>query len=382
MAQATSRIWLYLGGIFVLWGYLRQLGQIRHDWKIGGDAWEQADWLINLAAGPVRRGPLGEAFLRLSDLTGISPVALVIAVQIVLVSVLSLALLALILRQRQPGMALAVLTPGLCAVIWAVDPHTGLRKELIGLVAILLIVWPGARTARTLSSSLLMLAASWGHEIGVLLIPAWLMALWLLPPEMPRKTLCAIAGGVMLSGSCAAAYAVIHAQLADTAPLCAALISHAPLPNAFCTGAIGWLADPANGPAKVAIALRLSPNPWLVPAAALAAFCPLWLLWRATDARARLGIAFLIASAPIFLLYPVALDWGRWISLQTTLPTLLLLGLGARDRLPLIRPPGTALMWLCLGLTLAVGIRNPPEIRPFGLLYGGHHFPLAALATE
>lgn len=54
-------------------GSWRQLIVLYATWQSGGHAWLQGDWLINLAGGPVRRGPFGEALRVVADTTGLSP---------------------------------------------------------------------------------------------------------------------------------------------------------------------------------------------------------------------------------------------------------------------------------------------------------------------
>ncbi|MGD9918700.1 MAG: hypothetical protein AB7U46_11815 [Paenirhodobacter sp.] len=352
-----------------LWIQLRTLARAR---AMGGEMWLQGDWLINLAAGPIRRGPMGSAFLWLSDRLGLAPLDAVVIVQ----AVLSLALFGgtalLLRRQNSPASVLAVVSAGFFPLLWGVDPISGLRKELFGLLALLLLVWPatGPRRSGLIALSALLLAiGAVGHEALVLFFPAWLIALFLLRGDTPITVLVlsALLLGLALLG--AGGYALMHARLGDASPLCTAIRQRGPVSEHFCAGAIGWLADPENGPAKVRAALARNPALWSLPLAALAAIAPLARLWWLCGPRDRRGWALIAAGLPFTLLYPIGLDWGRWLALQVSVASLLWLGLGARGAL---RTRGLSarefVLWLALAL--CVGIAHGPVVIPFGFLHG------------
>ncbi|MBL4927524.1 hypothetical protein [Fuscibacter oryzae] len=360
-------IWLACGGLGLAW-----LGALQVLWRClaeGGQKWLQADWLINLAAGPVRRGPFGEALIRLAELSGLTPLAVVGLVQAVLVSALFLATLRLVAVQTRPAMVLAVLSPGFFAVLWSADALAGLRKEMIPLLALVLLALPRAGLGRLVVSAGLLAAGAWGHEVGVLMLPAWGIALLLFPPDCSRRAQGAVAAVTAAVVLWAAIYALRHAGVADTAPICDRILQLGPVHPAFCDGAIAWLGTSENGPGTLRRALDASHNLLLLPVAIGLAVAPLAHLCRLAKPDRHLLALILLAAAPPLLLYPLAIDWGRWVSLQVSTLAILLLGLGARGRFRPEPCPRPALMVLWLFLAVAAGLQAMTEVHPGALLF-------------
>lgn len=367
-AMIPGRYWLWLacGGLVLAW-----IGVLQVLWRclsLGGHKWLQADWLINLAAGPVRRGPFGEALIRLAELSGITPLTMVGVVQAVLVSALFLGTLRLVAVQTRPAIVLAVLSAGFFAVLWSADALSGLRKEVIPLLALVLLAAPGAGLLRLLVSAGLMAAGAWGHEVAVLMTPAWGVALLLLPPNCSRRAQAMVAAITAAVVLWAAVYAFRHASVTDTAAICTRITRIGPVHPVFCDGAIAWLGLGESGPATVRYALGVSHNLFLLPLAIALSFAPLVHLCCLGKADRWLLALLLLAAAPILLLYPIAIDWGRWVSLQVSTISILLLGLGAVDR---FRPdptprPATVALWLLLAL--GAGLQTMTEVQPGALV--------------
>jgi hypothetical protein len=360
-------IWLACAGLGLAW-----LGALQVLWRClseGGQKWLQADWLINLAAGPVRRGPFGEALIRLADQSGLTPLAVVGLVQAVLVSALFLASLRLVAVQTRPAMVLAVFSAGFFAVMWSADALAGLRKEMIPLLALVLLALPRAGLGRLVISASLLAAGAWGHEVGVLMLPAWGIALLLFPPNCSRRAQAAVAGVTVAVVLWAAIYALRHAGVADTAPICDRIRQLGPVHPAFCDGAIAWLALSQNGPGTLARALAASQTLYLLPVSVALAVAPLVHLCRLAKPDRRLLALILLAAAPMLLLYPLAIDWGRWVSLQVSTVGILLLGLGARGRFRPEPCPRPALMVLWLFLAVAAGLQAMTEVHPGALIF-------------
>lgn len=119
----------------------------------------------------------------------------------------------------------------------------------------------------------------------------------------------------------------------------------------------------AGDPALFRHAFEEARSPWLMPLAGLAAFAPPVWLWASAGRDRRLLGAMILSAAPVCLLYPVASDWGRWVSLQVSILSLLLLGLAAAGRFapPLPRRRVMAL-WLAVGLS--IGLQTMIDIWP------------------
>src|SRR5690606_27309956 len=93
-APAATLVLVHLLG----WG--AACGWLLLDAARGGHAWKQGDWLINAEAVAVRRGLFGSGLLRLSDLTGIGPLAMTVALQLLLLTAAAGLTLAAALRLR------------------------------------------------------------------------------------------------------------------------------------------------------------------------------------------------------------------------------------------------------------------------------------------
>jgi hypothetical protein len=298
----------------------------------GGDGWIHGDWLINLAGGPIRRGAFGSAILALSDTTGVAPLDIVMAMQVTLACALFLGTAYLLFLQTSAGMSLAVMSPGLFALVWTIAPMAAGRKELFGLLALLLLALPGGRAGRVILSALLLAPGGIGHEVNLLLFPAWVAFLFLFPRPVTATGQRAIIVALGSVVAAAAAYALIHARLATSDAICAALADRGLDPSRLCNGAIAWLSQPANGMASVGEALAKVENPGLLPLYWLGCALPLLRLWLSGSPPRIALVALAAGIGPIFLLYPIALDWGRWVAIQTTVTALILLGLGARGQ--------------------------------------------------
>jgi hypothetical protein len=352
--------WAWLGVALALLA-LSLMVQLHHmaDWYgRGGSPWAQADWLINLAAGPIRRGPFGEALLWLAGTSGIAVLDLLMGLQLGLTLALYGLTAVLLWRQPDPAAAaLAVFSAAFFAVLIGAAPSSGLRKELLALVALLLVAVPGGGLGRVVLSAALLAACAVGHELGVLFLPAWAIALALLRPEAlagwPGQ---AVLAALVLAVAAAAAYALRFPHLDDAAPVCAAIRAAGPVSAQFCDGAVAWMADPEGGSTRVREALAaVGAQLWPSLAGMAAAFGPLVMLARLTRAPRRIVLALVASTAPFLLLFPLGFDWGRWVALQYTVAAVLMLGLMAHG-LMLPATPGTGWLALWLVVAMATGI--------------------------
>ncbi len=354
----------------LLLGFGLQLQILWASFLAGGHVWLQGDWLISLASGPVRRGAFGELFLRISDALQISPLSLVIGVQTTLVLSIYLGVARLLWVQRRSVMALVLFTPGIFAILWGIDPISALRKEIIGLAALVWLAQPGGNTARLILTGVMVLVGGLGHEIMILMLPAWIVGVWLLHPHIFYRPIAwAVMGVVVFVASVELFYAVRNMRIEDAEPICAALTQRGLSQHALCGGAIAWLADPQNGTTKVWAAMQRSWTVWLLPVAWMIAAAPLWRIWNtSTSLRSNAGWLILIAIAPICLLYPVGLDWGRWFAVQVTIAAILMLGLGARNLLPKasVISPVERVLWLISSMSW--GLLHDPIVTTQGFL--------------
>lgn len=350
------------------------------DWQAGGDPWKQGDWLINLADGPVRRGLAGDALLRLGDLTGLGPLAPLMALQALLLLTLVAASWAVFrpLIAANPLWALLLLCPAFFPLFWAGEPSGSLRKELLVFTSLALIAASASRPALAplLQGLALALAAAGGfaHEVNVLLLPAILLAFALVRHHHGHAytSTALVAVPVVLAGVAALAYALAHAA-ATPATVCQPLLDRG-LPPSICTGAISWL-DRGNAHGSAIYNTIFTSNGlYSFPAAYLLALVPMALFIR-QHSRPRLTLALtLLTALPFAPLYYVAVDWGRWMSLHivslTFLCAILVLTGHIHPRRPLPLKP--------LLLLLALSLLWSPRATT-GIAKGG---PLAALLHE
>ncbi len=360
--------WLLVAAALVAAGLFRQIFILTAAHSVGGNAWMQGDWLINLAGGPVRRGLFGTAILGLADATGLSALDLVVAIQVGLSVLLFGGVILLLLKQPGPDMVLAVLSPGIFFIAWVIDPASTGRKELFGLLSLLMIAFPGGGAWRIGISAALIVIGAIGHEINVLIMPAWIAALFLFPrPEIDRwRGMIIAATGLPVALS--ALYAALNPQPESNLSICLALTERGLSRSNLCGGAIEWLALPDNGPASVATALSESATAALVPLAWLLFVVPVARLFLSIPLRRPVLLSLLAGVLPVLLLYPIALDWGRWIAIQTTIAAIFALGLGARGYFGAARRFPTLELLIWLACALAWGPRHLPGVTVEGFL--------------
>lgn len=339
------------------------LTQLYKDAALGGDSYRQGDWLINSAAGPVRRGMLGDGFVRISDLIGASPVSVVIAVQFLLVLVATLGLCGLIWRLGcSDALTLTVLSP-LVLLFWVNDPLGGLRKELIIYGALLITLWghhlsPGRLWPHILALCLFG-AGVIGHEgMGVTAPLFAVVLLWLGHPRLAVVPLM-IALGVVV-------WVMALPPLPAFEPACRALIQRGGTEE-LCQGAQRWLIL-GKGQA-VAITLRLLTE-WgyllWAPVALVLGFGPLAYLW----GRVLHSKAALLALLSFVPLFAVAFDWGRWLSMMGF--AVLFLGMaymiGSKRPAPAhIRVPAPV-FWGLVGLNVIWGMSHVEDLVTWGAI--------------
>lgn len=362
--------WLLAAGFLIAVGLVVQIKVLFQTWRLGGHEWIQGDWLISFAAGPVRRGAFGQALLVASDWLAVSPLDLLVGIQAILVGALYIGFSRLVLLQSRSSMALTVFSPGCFVLLWAIDPISSLRKEMIGLLALVLLAQPKGGNGRLALSGVLMIVGGLAHELTLLLVPAWLIAVWLLHRScMDSFTGKAIVALVTFAAAAEMAIVVHYRHVADAGPICDALAARGLSPAALCGGAIAWLSDPDNGWPKVWQALHRSWTVWLLPFGWTVAAAPLYRLWSTSKAvPGRAGLLILAAAAPIFLLYPMGLDWGRWFAIQFTACATLILGLSLSGQLIEVRRISSreCLVWLLLALPW--GLRHDPVVVAGGFL--------------
>ncbi|MGP6086945.1 hypothetical protein [Antarctobacter jejuensis] len=344
--------------------------RIGWDFATGGSAWRQGDWLINGTLVEVRRAFFGDTFIALHDLTGVPLLALVCGVQMVLIVGLCLTVHRL-LRILGPEIALSLaLSCGFFAVLWVAGHEGALRKELVGFTALALCALALVRRAAPLlvAGTGLLWLGFLGHEALVLLLPCYLLLLWLGRGQVAGWLLAALAVSSSIAAGLALHYALRFSEVPEAALVCRPLLERGMDPL-ICDGAIQWLEmDRAQGMREV----RKLLNPLAVGSFALAylvALMPLALiLWRSDHPRVGIAIGLGLAL-PFVPLYPVALDWGRWVGMHVFCGVVAM-GLAlALGRLRVAEPPGRWQRALWAAPLVIVPVTNSIGALPGGVVY-------------
>ncbi len=343
--------------------------------QMGGNAWQQGDWLINSHAVHVRRGLVGSAILLLSDLMGVHPVVTVLTCQLAITTSLLGLLLAVASRERETlPVWVVTAAPSFPLLFWTLDPGAGARKEILAYLALALLLFVAAfrRWPRTLSAlaCIVLAVGMLGHETNLLLMPPFLACLMLTGDEdlLGIRWRLLLGCVVVLVGLAALTYSALHPRVDHADLVCRPLLARQVDP-ALCEGPIAWL-DRGHEQAWTAISRKYdSSDVSLLLVAYVAVLCPLvWLHSHYAEARVLNG-GLALTGLPLLILYPIALDWGRWISCHVTSWSLLFLTMSTSRRLTLVRPTSShALMILVLAsATWKLPHTGAPEIG--GLLW-------------
>ncbi len=324
--------WVVLAIVFA---YLWQ------DYFLGGNAYKQGDWLINIEQAAVRRGLPGSTFIRLSDLLHIDLLLLVVLCQATLLALFAVYLFKVVRKiDHQPLFLLLLFSPAFTLLFWANDPQGSLRKELFVYAAFAMLL-AGLADSRRLYFAVatgLFALGMLGHEANSLFLPAFL---WLL--------YCARRGGVLAARDLALAVSVLlaaalasaafffrHVSLPDAGPVCAPLLARG-FPSAFCDGAISWVTR------DLSYAIRLTAGNWSIDSWAFwtiylwitALAC--WFSAHFVQMRKLLWM-YVCTALPFLPLFYVALDWGRWMNFHLSCWIFLVLAEQLLGRLQLVRP--------------------------------------------
>ena len=303
------------------------------DWS----GWALAELHVNYAAGPVRRGLLGEVAFHLASL-GIVTRDFFAALYALLTIVQTALLTALAwpLAQR-PALFLAVMLSPALLLFAAYDSDAYMRKEILISLGVLAHALAARRTLQgrltmkgyeaiatwLLAPFVLLVCAI--HEIQILFVPLH-MALVLLvsrtakAARAARRPLAALVSVALV----ALAFTLVFRGTPDMAQrICASWSGIAPID---CTAIAG---------------LGFDFLPALLPAATI-------VLTATAERRRAFPPALLtLALAPLPLLFYLGWDWGRWLHLIALSAVALLLAPPQTSRAPAANSPlAAALVWL------------------------------------
>lgn len=296
-------------------------------WSIGGTAWQQADWLINLADGPVRRGVSGQLFLGLSDITGIGVVALVCAVQAFLVLILFWGVARAILRVGvSERMLLIALSPAFVS-FWVYDPHAGFRKELLGFVAflpLLACVAGRLKPGKALPASFaIFIVAVVFHEVNAFL-SLFLMAGFVICLGGLSAKAMIIGWGLALGAVSLAglAFAVAFPTVSSSVAICDPVLARGASAE-ICNGIFHWIQYGVSDLRDNANHFAVKGTGWVVLFSYVIISIPVFVLTSSSKDKRHLRLLYLASFLPLLPLYVMSVDWGRWMGLHVTSLTML-----------------------------------------------------------
>jgi hypothetical protein len=292
----------------------------------GGEPWKSGDWLINYRGGFVRRGALGEIFLRLSESLSIKLlwVSFFFQVGSYLIAIYYVARLYLA-RIRPKEWSLVILSPAFLLFAFY-DYLGGFRKEIIAFAAFSILADQYARSrfsrSKLFVSYFLYFIGCMSHELIALTCPFFLYITYLLRQKNVLSEPVAKASYLFfVTNAVIALWIGIHfyGDSSFVTAICYSIIEQGVSPN-ICLGAIDSLSIRYTDE----VLSKVGHFVWFyMPVFALALTPILISDWYKNDRRSFVVLALgFFCLSPLFL---VAYDWGRWIHIFIFFATVLLL---------------------------------------------------------
>lgn len=317
----TRYLWNALTGLILTLSLGIVVLQLLHDLDLGGDDWRQADWMINYAAGIVRRGFSGEFFITVSETMGVSVLAAVVTAQILIIAAIFLCLMYVVVRRPIGFLEFAILASPLGFQFWAIDPAGVGRKEILVILPMLILAAAAASSAaRPLAlvlSVAIFLVSILFHEGNFFALPAYVACLYFYTGQNARSSSFRRVAALATGGAVALfAVAALFSHIDDTSAICAAY-DDLELSGDFCMGAIGSLEDRGGlwlVQMTVTRFLSLSGLTLVFGIVTLFILPLAFGLFEIRDGR-QIFLVFLLAGLSFLPLYLVANDWGRWLNM-------------------------------------------------------------------
>lgn len=322
--------------------------------SIGGGEFQHADWLLNYSSGIVRRGISGEFFLALSQITSINPLFLVTIVQAVLTVTLIAVLLLKAFSFRMSDLTVILLLSPALVLFWVNDTGGAFRKELLGLAVFIPLLFE--RTSGPFGVAVMVLlfaVAVFFHEGNLVFAPALTFALFIRYGVNPTMITATVVLWVI--SAAAVVFSLMFKMVPDSAAMCQRILD-AGLTDRLCDGIFTWMVEGAViDPVSAVVVMNPDINLPLVLLLIVILLLPcLWIASYVLQSWAE-WLCLAISFGTMFLLYPIATDWSRWLSMQVFAMTFLILMLAER-RGGLDKPVPKPLYALTLIFFLSVGI--------------------------
>ena len=308
--------------------------QSSRQWNLIG-AGEQGfligDWTISYAGGLVRRGLFGE-LLRVLAPTAPTMLVVLWTLQTSMYAVMFLVTIRWTFLLPNPRRWIMILlSPGF--LLFGLGDFIGTqRKEILALAALFGLA--EALRSRKCLGFALPITLLWysiavlSHEANsLILIPFLVILRWGWLDGTIKHSVARITGiGFVVASLLGLSLALLAPGTRSQArQICDDLLSRG-LSESLCGGSLTYLGQ-GSGDAVAMMAKELPESLLYLPLAFLVAVPFTLSLW----ARKNRGLV-LAANAPILALYPLGVDWGRWIMIGATLTTVLVIVGSLRER--------------------------------------------------
>lgn len=358
----ASSVWVILLSLIFAVLSFPVMARAWFDYLHNGSGWRQGDWLINLGSGFVRRGIMGDGFIMVSDMTGVPLLVLVQAVQIALfVAVVGVVWVIGCLHPNRPLLLFLAASSGFLVIFWAGDPPGTMRKELLGLLAMALLVLSQIRDRPAAIWAVLAVVlytlGCIGNILHAFMLPAFVVGLYLLSEggQISGRLFRILAAVSVAMCLFWLGIAVVFRDVPDLAGMCDPLLARG-LDAGFCQGALLWtVAGEVDHIDQLMLKMKSAAVLHHLVAATLL-LVPVALSFSVFRERRVLALLALLTFVPLLPLYAVATDWGRWLSISYSAYVFLLLQAHATGRVTIAKLPP---MQLTLALLLIAVLMSP-----------------------
>lgn len=298
-----------------------------------GEGWQTGDWLINYSGGLVRRGLVGQLLLLVGD--GPRMLWVLAGAQILFIVVIyGLGFLLFLGTDRSASWLMLTLSPAFM-LFPAMQPVAGIRKELIGVAALVVMACVVRFRAHPMFACLayaMFAVGAFSHEVTALLAPAFLFLVLAggragaLSRQHVRVATVALG---IVSASAVLLAVMFPGDTGQGEQICQSVVDTG-LSVSICSGSMDYLGT-TLGTAMAAVAAEW-PAYGVYALLGLLALVPLYLV----GASKRLWMLVLCTYVLLVPVFATAVDYGRWIYLATagasiaTLATARLDGLRSR----------------------------------------------------
>ena len=324
MNMVARQAAIYFTALVIIASYFNIIQILYNDIAAGGGSYSQGDWLVNFSSGWVRRGALGEIILYFSDIFGLSPLYVVGAVQIILMTLVYVSVVSIfyIIRKLKYGFALLLLPS--FVLFWFYEGNA-YYKEVIGMAAFAPILIAAAIISRhdgakidskkavfpLLASCFLFAMSVAGSEINVFFFP---FLSFIAFSVFNRKIAILYSGFI---GACAFASAIFTIQfplVPSVDAMCNALLVRG-LSQEICSGSIAWLAKDSSAGLAAVLSMASPSHVFRTLLAVAVSLGLIYFVLRVNNFHRTLTFLICLSFFIFSPLYLVAVDWGRWINM-------------------------------------------------------------------